>query len=56
MLRDLVTLYKDEYLQASKPEKPKVAKKIVATIRGYQPPIRFLKKKEDGIWYDVGDR
>ena len=49
-------MYKSEYLQASKPEKSKVAKRIVATIRSYQPTIRFLKKKDDGIWYELGDR
>jgi hypothetical protein len=37
-------------------DKPAVAKKIVKAIRDGNPPGRFLKKCDDGLWYDVGDR
>jgi hypothetical protein len=37
-------------------DKPGVARKIVKAIRLGNPPGRFLKKSEDGFWYDVGDR
>jgi hypothetical protein len=37
-------------------DKPAVARKIVKAIRLGNPPGRFLKKGDDGQWYDVGDR
>ena len=37
-------------------DKPAVARKIVKAIRHGNPPGRFLKKGDDGLWYDVGDR
>lgn len=37
-------------------DKPNVARRIVRAIRQGNPPGRFLKKNEDGKWYDVGDR
>ena len=37
-------------------DKPNVARRIVRAIRQGAPPGRFLKKQEDGKWYDVGDR
>jgi len=37
-------------------DKPSVARKIVKSIRFGNPPGRFLKKHDDGNWYDVGDR
>ena len=37
-------------------DKPNVARRIVRAIRQGNPPGRFLKKNDDGLWYDVGDR
>jgi hypothetical protein len=37
-------------------DKPAVARKIVRAIRAGSPKGRFLKKGDDGHWYDVGDR
>lgn len=37
-------------------DKPNVARRIVRAIRQGAPPGRFMKKGEDGKWYDVGDR
>lgn len=37
-------------------EKPAVARRIVRCIRTGPPAGRFLKKADDGHWYDVGDR
>lgn len=37
-------------------DKPNVARRIVRAIRQGSPPGRFLKKSDDGKWYDVGDR
>lgn len=37
-------------------DKPSVARKIVRSVRLGTPPGRFLKKGDDGFWYDVGDR
>lgn len=37
-------------------DKPNVARRIVRAIRHGVPPGRFLKKRDDGKWYDVGDR
>lgn len=37
-------------------DKPAVARKIVKAIRHGNPPGRFLRKGDDGRWYDVGDR
>lgn len=37
-------------------DKPNVARRIVRAFRQGNPPGRFLKKHDDGKWYDVGDR
>lgn len=37
-------------------DKPNVARRIVRAIRQGNPPGNFLKKGDDGKWYDVGDR
>jgi hypothetical protein len=55
--RDIVSLHKDEYAEASKVSKPIVARKIVKAIRNANPPGRFLMRNVyDSKWYDVGDR
>lgn len=55
--RDIVSLHKDEYAEASKVSKPLVARKIVKAIRNANPPGRFLMRNVyDSKWYDVGDR
>lgn len=54
--RDIIALHRPDYIRAIKMEKPNVARKIVNGIRTGDNPGRFLKKNEDGKWYDVGDR
>ena len=52
-------MHKQDYTGAAKSVKPRVAQKIVKTIRkgtAGNPPGRFLKKKDDLRWYDVGDK
>ena len=44
-------------MRAVKIEKPNVARRIVAAIRGGNPPGQFLKRNpSDLMWYDVGNR
>lgn len=54
--RDIIALHRPDYIRAVKMDKPAVARKIVRSIRMGHPRGRFLKKGEDGHWYDVGDR
>jgi len=54
--RDVIALHRPDYIRAIKMDKPGVARKIVRSIRLGTPPGRFLKKNDDGKWYDVGDR
>lgn len=54
--RDIIALHRPDYIRAIKMDKPAVARKIVRAIRLGNPPGRFLKKGDDGHWYDVGDR
>jgi len=54
--RDIIALHRPDYIRATKMDKPKVARRIVRAIRLGSPPGRFLKKADDGKWYDVGDR
>lgn len=54
--RDVIALHRPDYIRAIKMDKPSVARRIVRSIRRGTPPGRFLKKGDDGRWYDVGDR
>jgi len=54
--RDIIALHRPDYIRAVKMDKPSVARKIVRAIRYGNPPGRFLKKSDDGLWYDCGDR
>jgi hypothetical protein len=54
--RDIIALHRPDYIRAIKMDKPGVARKIVKAIRLGNPPGRFLKKADDGMYYDVGDR
>jgi hypothetical protein len=54
--RDIIALHRPDYIRAVKAEKPAVARKIVRAIRQGFPTGRFLKKADDGLYYDVGDR
>jgi len=54
--RDVIALHRPDYIRAVKMDKPAVARRIVKAIRYGNPPGRFLKKNDDGLWYDVGDR
>ena len=54
--RDVISLHRPDYIRAIKMDKPAVARKIVRSIRQGTPPGRFLKKNDDGKWYDVGDK
>ena len=57
LFREMVAAHKDDYMNAVKVVKPRVARKIVKAVRIGTPPGRFLKKnKVDNKWYDVGDR
>jgi hypothetical protein len=53
--RDVISLHRDDYKNALKTEKPHISRRIVRAIRCGDQPGRFLKKGEDGKWYDVGD-
>lgn len=54
--RDVVALHRPDYVAATKIRKPDVARKIVRAIRLASPPGRFLKKRDDGKWVDIGDK
>jgi hypothetical protein len=55
--RDVISLHRPDYIRAIKMDKPAVARRIVRSIRmSAAQPGRFLKKHDDGQWYDVGDR
>jgi hypothetical protein len=54
--RDIIALHRPDYIRAVKMDKPAVARKIVKAIRQGFPQGRFLKKADDGLYYDVGDR
>jgi hypothetical protein len=55
--RDIISLHRPDYVRAIKVEKPNVARRIVAAIRGGDPPGRFMKRNPaDMMWYDVGNR
>jgi hypothetical protein len=54
--RDMIALHRPDYINASKMDKPNVARRIVRAIRQGNPPGRFLKKDDDGFWRDVGDK
>lgn len=54
--RDIIALHRPDYIKATKMDKPNVARRIVRSIRQGNPPGRFLKKSNDGIWRDVGDK
>lgn len=55
--RDIISLHRPDYVRAIKIEKPNVARRIVAAIRGGSPPGRFLRKNpKDLKWYDVGNK
>lgn len=55
--RDIISLHRPDYVRAVKIEKPNVARRIVAAIRGGDPPGRFMKRNPDDLmWYDVGNR
>mmetsp|Transcript_26945 Transcript_26945/g.44879 ORF Transcript_26945/g.44879 Transcript_26945/m.44879 type:complete len:690 (+) Transcript_26945:131-2200(+) len=55
--RDVISLHRPDYVRAIKIEKPNVARRIVAAIRGGSPKGRFLKRNAtDLMWYDVGNR
>lgn len=54
--RDFITLHRDDYVQSSKIEKPKVALRIVKAIKSGPSPGRFLKRGGNGKWYEVSDK
>jgi hypothetical protein len=54
--RDIIALHRPDYVQATKMDKPNVARKIVRAIRSGNPPGRFLRKGLDNNWRDVGDK
>jgi len=54
--KTVIALHRPDYIRASKMDKPNVARRLVRAFRQGNPPRRFLKKHDDGKWYDVGDR
>mmetsp|Transcript_7363 Transcript_7363/g.9770 ORF Transcript_7363/g.9770 Transcript_7363/m.9770 type:complete len:489 (-) Transcript_7363:120-1586(-) len=55
--RDIVSLHRADYIQATKVQKPAVSRLIVNAIRNGSPPGRFLKKdNKSGLWFDIGDK
>lgn len=55
--REIILLYRPDYVQAIKIEKPNVARKIVRAIRYGKKKGRFLKKDpKNGMWYECSDR
>lgn len=52
--RDLINLYRRDYLKARKNDKPAISRSIVNSIR--EKTGRFLKKVEkSGLWFEIGD-
>ncbi|CAB9496061.1 expressed unknown protein [Seminavis robusta] len=52
--RDLINLYRRDYLKARKNDKPAISRSIVNAIRDKNG--RFLKKVEkSGLWFEIGD-
>ena len=60
VFRTLVQDYKHEYLdpRTRKMEKAHVAARLVAQVRGMNPPGRFLKEDSDnaGMFLEIGDQ
>ncbi len=54
--RDIISIHRQDYIQAHKTEKPNVARRIVKAIRTGLNPGRFLRKGEDGKWHQVSDK
>jgi len=54
--RDLVAVHRPDYVAAPKVSKPVVARRLVRAIRMANPPGRFLKKRNNGLWEDIGDK
>mmetsp|Transcript_3080 Transcript_3080/g.4405 ORF Transcript_3080/g.4405 Transcript_3080/m.4405 type:complete len:722 (+) Transcript_3080:236-2401(+) len=53
--RCLVAANKDMYVTLTKKQKMMVAREIVKTVQGQEPPGRFLQKDaETGLWFDIG--
>jgi len=59
--RDVINQFRQEYTDATKTEKPRVAKRVVKTIIGAisstDSPARFLKRDDDGVnWVEVDEQ
>ncbi|KAI2512181.1 hypothetical protein MHU86_2268 [Fragilaria crotonensis] len=54
MFRSMVNEHQAEYLAAKKRDKALVSQRIVRLIR--QNGGRFLRRTDDGLWTDVGDK
>ncbi len=54
--RDVISLHRDDYVKSSKTEKPNVALRIVQAIKSGPSPGRFLKRGENGKWFEVSDK
>lgn len=54
--RKLVEDRKLEYVNSKRLDKPLVALEIIRFWRAQDPPGRFLKMDNNGLWYDVGDK
>jgi len=63
LFRNLVKQHKRRYVDASKIDKPKVAREVMKIWRNQSPAGRFLMKKESDdqnkdqeVWFDIGDQ
>ena len=45
-----------EYVNSKRLDKPLVALEIIRLWRAQDPPGRFLKLDNNGLWSDVGDK
>jgi hypothetical protein len=56
--RDVINEYRQEYVDAKKVEKPRVAKRVVKKILSADfadTPVRFLKRDDNGLWVEVDE-
>ena len=56
IFRQLIQQYSHDYSIAEKMDKSRVSKTILAQLRAMVPAMRFLKKREDGVYYEIDER
>ena len=53
--RDIVSRHRLNYSETERSQKRGVARLVVRAIKNREPPGRFLKKDESGLWFEIGD-